>query len=325
VSDWISDHDGPVDQVRRLHTALARHEREMPVGVEDAFWADRVIMRNTLDRVGTWLPQRLDPEVARGSRVSPRAEAEAEVIGVAWNVPWERARRDRILRVFSHADMQVNPNWLSGIHLRNRWRTDRGGRLAELDRRCLTLRRAVRLQVAVRLYQLEHTEPLQRLAQLVPAYLPEVPVDPYTEGPNNSRAGQPFRYRLSAADSIEVGGMVRTPQFGPRVLAAAEVGAAMVLPEQWGAALAVAAKLALTQSSPAAASGGPMVMSVTLAQGAAPPPPKNVNVARGSGIIWSVGPDRRDDGGTRTPRRGALPADGQDWVFIVPPPRATAK
>jgi hypothetical protein len=327
VSDWIAEVDGPADQVRLLHSVLARHEREMPVGVEDAFWADRVIMRNTLDRVGMWLPQDLDPQAARGTKASPQAEAEAELIGIAWNVPWERARRDRILRVSTHADMQVSQSWLSGIHQRQRWRTDRGSRLAEMDRRCLTLRRAVRLQVAVRLFQLEHPEPLQKLAQLVPEYLPEVPVDPYTEIPNKPDSSKPFRYRQSGDEVIEVGGIGRISLPGPFGSTAAEVAGAVFLSRQWPAALAPLAAVArLDPPQPALArgAGGLMVMSATLGQGTAPPP-KNLNVVPDSGIIWSVGPDRRDDGGTRTPRRGSIFSDGQDWVFIVPPPRVMAK
>lgn len=316
ISEWIAELDGPVDQVRLLHSVLARHEREMPVGVDDPFWADRVIMRNTVDRVGTWLPQLLDPRSARGSKASAQAEAEAEVIGIAWNVPWERARRDRILRVFSHADMRVDQAWLSGIHLRPRWRTDRGGRLGDLDRRCETLRRAVRLQVAVRLYQLERGEAPTSLERLVPDYLPAVPLDPYS--------GQPFRYRLSTTESIEVGGPGRPPQPGPLGLAAAEVGGAIALPGGWPTAMTSFAGFASLQNTPVPSPGRAPAFGVVsmggIATGAPPPPPKTIKVIPGTGIIWSVGPDKSDNGGRRTPRVGSQPSDGQDWIFVVPPP-----
>jgi hypothetical protein len=64
---------------------------------------------------------------------------------------------------------------------------------------------ACRLCVALKLYQLEENKTAQRLDDLVPKYLPQVPVDPYS--------GQPFRYRISEGERLQVIG--DAAQLGP--------------------------------------------------------------------------------------------------------------
>ena len=39
----------------------------------------------------------------------------------------------------------------------------------------------------------------------------------------------------------------------------------------------------------------------------------------GYGILWSAGPDGKDDGGLRNGRRGASFRPGEDWIVLVPP------
>ncbi len=309
INDWLANLNGHTELLKPLLEVLTRHEREMPDGLDDAFWAERVILRNTLQRVGSWLPPLLDPKATKGTPPSPKADAEAEVIAIAWNVPWERVRRERILRVFSHAEMQVNTAWLSGIHLRNRWQTDRRNRLANLARRGLMLRRAARLQVAVRLYQIERPEPLRELAQLVPEYLPSLPDDPYID--------RPFGYRLAIDEVIEVGTGGRSNQIGANEQAFIDIAAAMARPDAGIASLAILVRMTRVQTPT-----GIQLMAVSFGPMQGPPEGKTLNVVPGSSILWSVGPDKRDDGGHRTPRRGALPMAGQDLIFIVPPPQA---
>src|SRR5207302_10212690 len=59
INDWLAELEGHGDLLKTLLEVLKRHEREMPVGTDDAFWANCLILRNTLQRVGTWLPQQL--------------------------------------------------------------------------------------------------------------------------------------------------------------------------------------------------------------------------------------------------------------------------
>lgn len=67
---------------------------------------------------------------------------------------------------------------LRGVATRSRWRVD-----------------AARLTVALGLYQFQHGKTATRLEDLVPKYLPDVPVDPYS--------GEPVRYRISNGERIE--------------------------------------------------------------------------------------------------------------------------
>src|SRR5205823_3366327 len=119
---------------------------------------------------------------------------EAEVVAFAWSVPWERARRERILHVQTHPDHVLRAGWLSELHLKRYWRTGRGDTEGR-DVRGLAHRRFAVLQVALRLYQLDRGRPAPDLSALVPAYLPAVPPDPYT--------GAPFGYRLSEGETLE--------------------------------------------------------------------------------------------------------------------------
>lgn len=153
------------------------------------------------------------------------------------------------------------------------WRPDRVERLAKRDERGLTLRRAVQIQLAIRLYCLERGEPVRDIRQLVPKYLPAIPEDPYS--------GKPFAYRLSTAEEIGV-------DFGGR------------------------------RPPPPAEVGSPMATTVIFGNST---PQPGIAVVENTGIVWSTGPDGENNGGRRTPPRGSFPGQGQDWVFVVPPPR----
>jgi hypothetical protein len=52
-----------------------------------------------------------------------------------------------------------------------------------------------RLKLALRWYQADNGKPAETLDELVPKYLPAIPLDPYD--------GEPFRYRLSRGEEIE--------------------------------------------------------------------------------------------------------------------------
>jgi hypothetical protein len=55
-----------------------------------------------------------------------------------------------------------------------------------------------RLAIALALYQIEQGKPAARLEDVVPKYLPALPVDPYS--------GQAFRYRVSMGEQLEIAG-----------------------------------------------------------------------------------------------------------------------
>ena len=145
LPEWLDRLDGRPDLVREVLTVLDRHEAQMATGSEDVFWAEQIILRNTMDASGSWLPRVLDPRPDRVQSPDDRADAEANLVAFAWHVPWEQVRRERLLRL--ETSRPVNPEWLSGIHRPHQWRQafDRAAELAEIERRALTVRRFARL------------------------------------------------------------------------------------------------------------------------------------------------------------------------------------
>jgi hypothetical protein len=131
--------------------------------------------------------------------------------------------------------------------------------------------RATRIAAGAVLYQMEHGRMPATLDELVPAYLPAVPLDPFD--------GQPFRYRQSlGGETVYLGRLAIQP--------------------------------GLLQAG-----------SWSLAK-----PSSYADLARGQGVIWSVGPDGEDNQGEtdgwshlnslRAYR--AFAADGTDLLFLVP-------
>jgi len=59
------------------------------------------------------------------------------------------------------------------------------------------MERAGLLKLALRLYQADNGKPAETLDELVPKYLPSIPLDPF------DYYGKPFRYRLSRGEEID--------------------------------------------------------------------------------------------------------------------------
>jgi hypothetical protein len=295
LPEWLDRLEGRPDLLRQTLAVLDRHEAEMPVGTADTFWAEQVILRNTMDRVGSWLPKVLDPRPERLQGPDDRIDAEANLVAFAWHVPWERVRRERLLRL--ETTRQIDPRWLSRLHRPNQWRLafERTDSLADVERRALTIRRFARLRVALRLYGVEHAIPAPDLSALVPTYLPAVPLDPFT--------GRPFGYRVSAGETIP----------GGTLLVA------------WDIAIALGAAASVAQ--PVGGLNGLWLLNQVgdsgLRRSAIRNPPVTLSqwVPPGYGIVWSAGPDGRDDGGHQTGPRGLPGISGDDWIVLISPGR----
>jgi hypothetical protein len=309
IDDWLTDLKGQSELVRAVLEIVANHARQMPTDMEDIFWADRVILRNTMQRIGTWLPaqiaQRSQSQRTITTQVDAQAEAQAELVAVAWNVPWERVRRERIQRVHTHADKRVEVSWLSGLHLRNMWGQNRYTRQEQREVRALTLRRLVQIQLAARLVQLETTKPLRHLDQLLPYVGRDVLEDPYTK--------QSFGYRLTTAESIEADAINKRDWTSGESMWI-RVAMALGYSDGWRNAIYHMSAFANTQSS------SPMRIGMSSTFSGASNPVRSITLVPGASIIWSGGPDKRDDGGRRTPPRGVAPGPGQDWIVVVRPP-----
>ncbi len=190
---WLEQLSGRPDLLRRALAALRRHRDQVPASRHEHRYADDLVARNSLDEPQEWLTTSIG---------GPRDDAgrlEVALLATALEAPWERARAERLLAL----------HYLGGerrffgalLPLLPQGRADAGESAAR--RRC-RLEAAV-LKLALRLYQAEKGRPADRLDQLVPAYLPAVPADPFD--------GAAFRYRLSAGE--EIGWPAHPGQAGP--------------------------------------------------------------------------------------------------------------
>ena len=155
--------------------------------------AERYLLREWLKGPSQWLPDRLTPSGGQRDAANP----EADLVGFAWTVPWERERTRRLLGLGFEAGFPP-PRARALV-----W--DRPGaelllarrpspeELATDERNARVVRRATLLRAAVRLYQERAGSVPAALEDLVAAkVLPAVPLDPFDD--------RPFRYRVQARD-----------------------------------------------------------------------------------------------------------------------------
>jgi hypothetical protein len=272
-------------------------------------WGGYLISLNSLDDPEHWVYRR-----------QPAREGVNEVglVAAAWLVPWEQERHLRLVRAQYWGDPEQRA-------LANRLGMGMGLlpiRLDKRDDRRLAHWRAVKLMLALRLYQAEKGRPARSLEDLVPRYLERIPTDPF--------AGLPFRYRLSTGEKIiwpkrepfpppgAPGGAIADgpellpppvedlPPGGkpqPRLLERPDPAPGLVLPGPGGI---------------------PPVGMPVLPPGLLPPPTFKV-IPAGQGILWSVGEDGNDDGGIRQFNPGMSGTTrGEDIIYLVPLPAGKA-
>jgi hypothetical protein len=307
LTEWMDQLRGRTDLLRNVLPELVRHDREMPAGTADADWAEQVILRNTLNNIGSWLPARLARVRPDQVEAGGPADAEAELVAFAWSVPWERVRRERLLRVRTHGE--VPASWLSDLHVRSLWRNGRQDPVEARELRAQTRRRVAILAVALRLYQLDHGTNPPNLESLLPAYLPAVPDDPFT--------GLPFRYRLSTGEIMEPATLDDPPNLGERERASLKAALSLSYPAGGG----YNGFNLLPEVPPR---GQPASAEFRLASrpfGVSFVRPAAVLLLRGDAVVWSVGPDRSDDGGVKPLIVTGPIIPGTDWIIVVPAPR----
>jgi hypothetical protein len=189
---------GRPDLIRQALTLLSRHLIETADDAKDHDLVEALTVKNTLDDPLSLLQDYLSFQGVEEGRRTPRYREEAEWVATAWLVPWEHARQDRIFRVMFDGD-QKHLHWIIS-------RAEDLGPLSALvphdmtnihrsRQRSLCAARAMQLKLALRWYQADNGKPAENLDELVPKYLPSIPLDPYD--------GAPFRYRLSRGEEIE--------------------------------------------------------------------------------------------------------------------------
>lgn len=189
----LKDHSELLEGVRDI---LLQHEAQLP----DETNGEKVaylLARNSLEQVPDKL---IDQQLVHTAHPKPverseRREAEVYATALFWRIPWEHERHLRILRL-AFQDLpergqlpsrQLLQAYLYGGHALTDLvispRMPRGKRaLAQLH--------AAQLKVALRLYQARNHKKLPpTLDDLVPHYLPAIPLDPFD--------GKPFRYRIT--------------------------------------------------------------------------------------------------------------------------------
>jgi hypothetical protein len=166
---WLEKLDGRPDLIRQALDLLSRHLDETADDGKDRELIEYLITKNTFE----------DPLIL-------------------WLIPWERERQDRILRVLFERDHNKDLKRWIYIH-----RDDLGPLLQlspypsdiRANLRPLCTARALQLKLALRWHLADNGRAAENLEELVPKYLPSIPLDPYD--------GEPFRYRLSRGEVIE--------------------------------------------------------------------------------------------------------------------------
>jgi hypothetical protein len=188
---WLERLDGRPDLLRQALDLLTHHDASLPTNYAAQAMADYLVMRNSLDAPEDWLTLQMPPVPGTRWQVQP----EIAILKLAWLVPWERERQERLLRVRHWGKWETYrgvQELASGVIPAERFRIF-GLRQAHFRRLC-SLRAAI-LMVALRLYEAEQKKPADAAADLVPRYLAAVPPDPFD--------GRPFRYRLSRGEEID--------------------------------------------------------------------------------------------------------------------------
>lgn len=302
IDRWLEKLSDHPELLERMRDLLFEHESQLPDD-RHAIKSAYLIARNSLDSVPDKL---IAVQLARATHRAnsfgmpaseERLQAEIDATALFWRIPWEYARHERILRLAFQEPVPFSEAARRQLIRTHKWGGDALTILMPLrpqprDRRDLALLHASQLKVALRLYQAKnHGNLPPALDDLLPGYVPSIPLDPFD--------GKPFRYRISAGEQLEWS----THEALPRGRGGAAVARGNAPPG-----------MNLAPPPPR----GPFL------------PPGMVisrkEVPAGQAILWSVGEDEHDDGGKRqglqdAPQdHGAGFYDKVDLIYLVPPP-----
>lgn len=192
---WLTAYDGPPQLLRTALDILVRDDAAPPFDPRPHLLAERYLMRDLAKAPSQFLPAQLTPPGRDREQYAPLVD----LIGVAWNVPWERERTRRLMGLgYERGEADAKARSL----IRGRpgstlfvTRKQTPQEMAANDRQLRLHRRALLLMVAIRLHQLEKGVVPASLDDLVRAgCLAAIPLDPYDD--------QPFRYRISAGEVL---------------------------------------------------------------------------------------------------------------------------
>jgi hypothetical protein len=274
---WLEKLNGRPDLLHKALDLLSDYQDRTPEDGADQTLVDYLKSRNSLDDPSVLVMEMLSEQGGR-SQDNERLRTEAQWINMAGLVPWERERRERQLRVFFYGtkDQRSSPGVRQSLVNLFTYSSALSPNFSpKPDFQCRE--RAGRLILALRLDQAKNNgKPADTLDELVPKYLPTIPLDAYDDNP--------FRYRLSRGEEIEWPEDPQPPGAQP--------------------------------PAPAAAGG----MPAPFAPPGPLPPPHTRKIPPGQGVLWSIGADKRDDGGHRQIGASVGLISGEDLIFLVPLP-----
>lgn len=295
---WLERLHGRDDLLAEVATLLDEHDAACGNDAADVRLADQVVLRNTFRQSGEVF-QRQWAAAERAEETRARMDVEIDLVGVAWRIPWEEERHERLIARGNTTGYgwggEASPfDGLPGVgripHMQSAWFLTRGG-LELAEGTTLADRRAARALVAIRRYQLNESKdglPPATLSALVPKYLPAVPLDPFDKLPLRDRPS-------SAGDEIQM--ETRTM---PPTTAIPLTDFGRELAELVGGVAAVDTDSRISQ---------PPAVGLD-AQWKKPVPPNSL-------ILWSVGPDRQNGQGVRVSYRFI----NSDLVYVASPMR----
>lgn len=351
LCQWAQHPQLTAPLLKKALEALQVHERLRP-SVSDNVRSEFVLARGRLER----------PRLALDEYGRNRAQDDPfalhwrdAVLTAAVITPWEKARRERLLHTIfgllldaQQADyptlqkrareseaftasvllespaLRVLPPALHSEHDRQRVTA------AQLVDRDLFLRsalpvitpfetsrflalthvRAAQIRLALTLYQHRHVRPADKLDQLIPEYFAAVPIDPYAE--------RPFSYRVSAGETLHWPTQSTAEEESGQWESAGTGDGGGGMPAGGAAdAPAIIAPGDAAGPLPAMAPNAPQ-------QPHAAGTSTRRKIRPGAGIVWSVGPNGRDDHGlVQFSTRSGRPvrydgAQDADLIFLVP-------
>ncbi|MBM3979029.1 MAG: hypothetical protein FJ304_01855 [Planctomycetes bacterium] len=192
---WLERAGSGAAPCRTLLRALTAADEPDPFDPLPFALADRYVVRGFMQAPAAWLAPTLTPLGGSPEQVAD----EADLVGLAWAVWWERERTRRLLGLNPNGAPRANVLALvagrpgAGMFVsRNRAAND----LTDAETLLRVVRRAMILKLAVRAHEAERgTVPADLGALVAHGYLDRAPPDPYADG-------RALRYRVSAGETL---------------------------------------------------------------------------------------------------------------------------